>query len=254
MSDDSHRVRRAADALRWIRRPTPGDPDGAGGVINLCYNAVDRHVVAGRADETAVTGERTWSYAALLEDVAALAGALRMLGAAERSPVPLLLPAGADLTVATLACLRLGAVPHVLPVGLDAGGLAAVLDGSRPGVMLVAGGTPWREALERSEHEVGSVVVRQPSPGPAAELTEPRDLEWDFVARAGRNDPAPCARVASEEPAYAVLDGRSGEFAVEKTGRAGLLAAAGGAADGTLPALLASLVSGSVLDLAPLAR
>lgn len=55
--------------------------------LNTCFNALDRHVVRGRADQAAliydspVTGTvRTVSYAELLEEVAAFGGALRALG------------------------------------------------------------------------------------------------------------------------------------------------------------------------------
>ena len=81
-----------AGLVDWIQRPRQvldssnppfyrWFPDGT---LNTCYNALDRHVVAGRGDRAAliydspVTGtQRTYTYAELLEQVAAFAGVLR---------------------------------------------------------------------------------------------------------------------------------------------------------------------------------
>ena len=80
-------ARWAAQAKRidWFTRPEVR-ADGSdvrllGGTVNLCFNALDRHVIRGRADELAlVTDRRTYSYAQLLEQVAQLGGGLRELG------------------------------------------------------------------------------------------------------------------------------------------------------------------------------
>ena len=58
--------------IDWIHRLTA--PDGTDGTLNLCFNALDRHVVHGRADEPAIANDRQTSYARLLEDVAAFGG------------------------------------------------------------------------------------------------------------------------------------------------------------------------------------
>ena len=260
--------RRAAEtALRWIRKP---GADGQGGVLNLCYNAVDRHVIAGRSEEAALEagapgGAGAATYAGLLEEMAALAGALRMLGAAPSVPVPVLMPAGRDQVLALLACWRLGAVPHLLPADLGAADVAAGIEAIAPPVLLAAGESAWREALETAAVEVGSVVVRQPGDASHhARLSEPRDLEWDFVVKAGRSDPAPCARVAAQEPAYAELDRSGGEpgelrWDVTATGPLALAAAAyasepessrqGSSADRPALAVLAPMVAGRPLRL-----
>lgn len=203
---------RALAGVRWIRKPVAADGDDtAGGALNLCYNAIDRYVVAGRSDERVLVADeagrvRTWTYAALLEDVAAFAGALRFLGVTEGSAVPLLLPAGPELVQALLATWRLGAVAYVLPPGSEAAEVAESLVALAPPVLLTAADAPWTEALSTAAAQgaaPGSVVVRS-TPGVETALTEPRDLDWDFVVRAGRQDPAPCARRRSEDPAYAV--------------------------------------------------
>src|SRR3954462_12513067 len=67
--------------------------------LNTCFNALDRHVAKGRADQAAlvydspVTGtKRTYTYAGLLEEVAAFAGVLRGLGVAQGDRVVIYMP------------------------------------------------------------------------------------------------------------------------------------------------------------------
>src|SRR4051794_8719596 len=84
-----------AALVDWIRKPEEVLDDShppfyrwfPDATLNTCYNALDRHVAKGRADQPAlihdspVTGtKRTWTYARLLEDVAAFGGVLRGLG------------------------------------------------------------------------------------------------------------------------------------------------------------------------------
>jgi non-ribosomal peptide synthetase component F len=93
--------------LSWFRRPG----DAGAGTLNLCFNAVDRHVVRGAATETAVLdGGRTLDFARLLEDVAALAGTMHNLGVAEGTAVGVALDDDLERLLVLLACLRLGAV------------------------------------------------------------------------------------------------------------------------------------------------
>ncbi len=150
--------------IDWIHAPD---------TLNLCFNALDRHVVRGRADEPAVAGERPTSYARLLEEVAAFGGVLRAFGIGLGDTVVARLPPGRDALVALLASTRVGAI-HVL---------------DQP------------EAEESTVSVPGGVIRRS---GASA----PDDLDWDVVLRAGRTDPAPCAEVSAAAPAL-VAEGRT---------------------------------------------
>jgi non-ribosomal peptide synthetase component E (peptide arylation enzyme) len=93
--------------LSWFRRPG----EAGAGTLNLCFNAVDRHVVHGAATETAVRdGATTLDFARLLQDVAALAGTMRNLGVAPGAAVGVALDDDLERLLVLLACLRLGAV------------------------------------------------------------------------------------------------------------------------------------------------
>jgi propionyl-CoA synthetase len=216
-----------AALISWFRKPTRVlDADSApfyrwfpDGRLNTCYNALDRHVIAGRGDQPAliydspVTGtSRTITYATLLQDVAAFAGALRDLGVGQGDRVVIYMPMVPEAVVAMLACARLGAVHSVVFGGFAANELAVRIDDAQPKVVVSAscGIEPTRvveykplldRALELAGHEPSSCVVLQ-RPQAAATLVEGRDLDWNTAIRAGRANPAPCADVAATDPLY----------------------------------------------------
>jgi propionyl-CoA synthetase len=216
-----------AGLVDWIARPTRALDDSRrpfyrwypGASLNTCYNALDRHVVDGRADQPALIydspvtgGSATYSYAQLLEQVAAFAGALRALGVTKGDRVVIYMPMVPEAVVAMLACARLGAVHSVVFGGFAARELAARIDDARPKVVVAGscGIEPTRvveykplldRALELATHRPDAVVLKQRPQGPG-ELVQGRDLDWDVVMRAGRADPAECVEVAATDPLY----------------------------------------------------
>ncbi len=209
-----HPPTRALDAdrppfYRWF-------PDGT---LNTCYNALDRHVIAGHGDRAAliydspVTGsQQTFSYAELLEKVATLAGALRGFGVSAGDRVVIYLPMIPEAVIAMLACARIGAVHSVVFGGFAPQELALRIDDARPKVVLTAscGIEPARlvdykplvdRALELATHEPFAVVVKQ-RPQVEATMVEDRDYDWDLVMAAGRTAPAECVEVAATDPLY----------------------------------------------------
>jgi propionyl-CoA synthetase len=198
-----------APFYRWF-------PDGR---LNTCFNALDRHVVRGRADQpaliydSAVTGaQQTLTYAELLERVAAFAGGLRALGVGKGDRVVIYLPMIPEAVIAMLACARLGAVHSVVFGGFAAAELAVRVDDAKPVVIVSAscGIEPSRvvpykplvdRALELAEHQPSAVVVKQREQGPA-ELVAPRDVDWDAVMAAGAADPAETVPVEATDPLY----------------------------------------------------
>ncbi len=187
--------------------------------LNTCYNALDRHVVRGRADQPALIYDspvtatvRSYSYAELLEEVAAFGGALRALGVRKGDRILIYMPMIPEAVVAMLACARIGAVHSVVFGGFAANELAVRIDDVRPTVVVAAscGIEPARiveykplldRALEAAEHEPSACVVKQ-RPQAVAELIEGRDVDWDVAMRAGRTDPAACVEVAATDPLY----------------------------------------------------
>jgi len=216
-----------ASLVDWFTRPkTVLDASNApfyrwfvGGTMNTCYNALDRHVVKGRANQTAliydspVTGTvASYTYAELLEQVAAFAGALRGLGVSKGDRVVIYLPMIPEAVIAMLACARLGAVHSVVFGGFAAGELAVRIDDAEPTVIVSAscGIEPARvvpykplldRAIEIASHKPRAVIIKQRSQCEAA-LVDGRDIDWATAIKAGAGDPAPCVEVAATDPLY----------------------------------------------------
>ncbi|WP_392465822.1 propionyl-CoA synthetase [Arsenicicoccus cauae] len=216
----------AATDIDWITRPTRVLDDSRApfytwfpdGRLNVCYNALDRHVVHGRADQAAlhydspVTGSRaTYTYAELLELVSRFAGVLRDLGVTKGDRVVIYMPMVPEAVIAMLACARIGAIHSVVFGGFAPQELAARIDDAAPKVIVSAscGVEPKRvvaykpyldEAIRRAEHKPDRCVILQREQQPA-ELGE-RDLDWAEVMRPGVVQPAECVPVEASHPLY----------------------------------------------------
>src|SRR5580692_4451532 len=115
----------------------------AGGMLNTCYNCLDRHVAAGRGAQpaliwdSAMTGQVVrFTYAELTLRVAKLAGALAALGVARGDRVVIYLPMVPEAVIAMLATARLGAIHSVVFGGFAAAELAARIADARPKVIV----------------------------------------------------------------------------------------------------------------------
>ena len=212
----------AAGALDWAKAPTQGltDEDApwfADGTLNLCHNAVDRHVLAGRGDDAALIYEspvtrtqRTYSFAELQEEVARTAGMLRDLGADIGKRVIIYMPMIPQAVFAMLACARIGAVHSVVFGGFSAAELAKRIDDCEPMVLLTASCgnegakvIPYKpivdEALSIAQSPRPKVAVWQREQI-EAELSNDGDIDWQAALAAAV--PADCVSVASDHPLY----------------------------------------------------
>ncbi|MFM2041864.1 MAG: propionate--CoA ligase [Pseudomonadota bacterium] len=189
----------------------------AGGELNTCWNAVDRHVAAGRGAQPAlihdspVTGtKRTLTYADLLDQTARFAGVLRDQGVGKGDRVILYMPMVPEAVVAMLACARIGAVHSVVFGGFAPHELATRIDDAKPKVMVSAscGIEPGRivaykpmldAAIDQAEHKPDRCIILQ-RPQAKAGLIPGRDLDWaEAVAGAAAVD---CVPVAATDPLY----------------------------------------------------
>jgi propionyl-CoA synthetase len=216
----------AASAIDWITPPERVLDDSRppfyrwfpGGRLNTCYNALDRHVIGGRAEQPAliydspVTGTtRTYTYADLLALVARFAGVLRALGVEKGDRVVVYLPMVPEAVVTMLACARIGAVHSVVFGGFAPAELAARIDDARPKVVVSASCgieasrvveyKPMLDAaIERAEHKPSACVILQ-RPQAVATMGE-RDIDWATAMREGAVAPAECVPVAATDPLY----------------------------------------------------
>jgi propionyl-CoA synthetase len=215
----------AAKRIDWYREPTvvldASNPPFyrwfSDGIMNTCFNAVDRHVRDGRADQpaliydSAVTGTvRTYTYRRLLDEIARFGGVLRSLGVGAGDRVIIYMPMIPEAVVAMLACARIGAVHSVVFGGFAAHELAMRIDDAAPKVVVCAscGIEVSRvveykpildRAIELSQHKPGRCVLVQ-RPQAEAALVEGRDLDWERAMADAQ--PVGCVPVAATDPLY----------------------------------------------------
>jgi len=216
-----------AQRLDWFTAPTVGGEwayDSVAirwfedGTLNLCHNAVDRHLPL-HADRTALIFEpddpaaasRTLTYGELHREVLRMANALKALGVSRGDRVTLYLPMILEGVVAMLACARLGAVHSVVFGGFSPEALAGRIEdcGSRFVVTAdegLRGGkhVPLKAnvdaALGLAAHVtdvVGVLVVRHT--GGAITMREGRDHWLDDLAS---DADVPCEVMGAEDPLF----------------------------------------------------
>src|SRR6266498_3926328 len=195
--------REAAQDIDWIEPPKQVfDPHAGiygcwftGGVCNTCWNAVDRHVLSGRGEQTAIIYDsplagqkRTISYHRLQVETQVLAAILRNLGVAKGDRVVLYMPMVPEAVIGMLACARIGAVHSVVFGGFAANELATRIDDAKPKVILSAscGLEVGRivkykplldEAIRLARHKPEACLILQ-RPQEEAALVAGRDHDW----------------------------------------------------------------------------
>ena len=220
----------AAEAIDWFEKPKAAfDPKAGiygrwfpGGVCNTCFNAVDRHVDAGRGDQTAIIydsplagAKRAITYHRLMTETQVLAAMLRDLGVALGDRVILYMPMVPEAVIAMLACARIGAVHSVVFGGFAARELATRIDDATPKVILSAscGLEPGRivhykplldEAIALSQHKPAACLILQ-RPQAEASLVAGRDHDWAATrdhALVHARSVYDCVPVAATDPLY----------------------------------------------------
>jgi len=224
LSDPTEFWGEAAKLVKWDKTPKVILDDSnvplyrwfSDGMLNTCYNALDRHVIDGRADQPAVIHESAitdkssiLTYAQMLEKTARFAGALRMAGVEKGDRVVIYMPMVPEALIAMLACARLGAVHSVVFGGFAPAELAARIDDAKPKVIVSAscGLEPSRiveykpmldESITLATHKPNRCIILQREQHPV-ELG-PLDMDWkDAMAMA---EPAECVSVAATDPLY----------------------------------------------------
>jgi propionyl-CoA synthetase len=189
----------------------------AGGRLNTCFNALDRHVEGGRADQPAliydspVTGTSgAFTYRELRDAVATFAGVLAERGVERGDRVIVYMPMVPEAAIAMLACARIGAIHSVVFGGFAANELASRIEDAQPKVVVSAscGIEPGRvvaykplldAAVDLVDSKPAFCVILQ-RPALAAELDARRDVDWqEAVASA---EPVGCVPVEATDPLY----------------------------------------------------
>ena len=215
----------AAEAIDWVEPWKHVLDDSrapmyrwfSGARLNTCYNALDRHVERGRADQVALiydspaTGTtKSFTYRELRDQVAKLAGVLLEQGVQRGDRVLIYMPMVPEAVMAMLACARIGAIHSVVFGGFAAHELANRIEHAKPKVVITAS----------CGIEIGRVVAYKPLLDSAidmvhskpercivlqrqmleADLGPDRDLDWEEVMATAM--PADCVPVEALDPLY----------------------------------------------------
>jgi propionyl-CoA synthetase len=193
----------------------------AGGVVNTCFNAVDRHVKAGRADQLAIIYDSpltnqitTLTYAQLLQEVETLGAVMQDFGVAKGDRVVIYMPMVPEAVIAMLACARIGAIHSVVFGGFAAKELATRIDDAKPKLIFSAscGIEPGRtvqykplldEAIRLASFKPETCIILQ-RPQQGCDLVSGRDHDWaslrEKALAAGKR--AACVPVLATDPLY----------------------------------------------------
>ncbi|MDG1155452.1 MAG: propionyl-CoA synthetase [Paracoccaceae bacterium] len=215
----------AAEAIDWDKKPSkalfadraPLYEWFSDSMVNTCYNAVDRHVFNGRADQKAIIYDSPMTdtkysitFAELLEKVASLAGALSSKGISKGDRVIIYMPMIPEGIISMLACARIGAIHSVVFGGFASNELAVRIDDAKPKAIIAAscGLEPNRvveykplidRAIELAHYRPKTVIIFQRAQC-KAKLVNGRDYDWEHIQN--KVEKAPCVSVEGSHPAY----------------------------------------------------
>ncbi len=190
-------------------------------MCNTCYNALDRHVLAGRNDQAALiydspvsNSKQTFTYGRMLSEVQLLGAMLRDFGVNKGDVVIIYMPMVPEAVFAMLACARIGAIHSVVFGGFAAKELATRIDDAKPKVILSASCgiegarvIPYKplldEAISLAKHKPPTCMILQ-RPQCEATLRAGRDHDWRKTWEHAVNfaKTSECVPVLATDPLY----------------------------------------------------
>jgi acetyl-CoA synthetase len=205
---------------KWTRVLDDDDPPFykwfTGGTLNVSYNCLDRHVIAGRGERVAFHWrgeegqERDITYAALLAEVERFASALKDLGVEPGDVVGIYLPMIPEVVVAMLACARIGAPHNVVFGGFAAEAVRERMEFSQAKVLITVDGAarkgrtaPVKDRVDEVMGDLESLekIVVVQSKGTPCQMQEGRDVFYEEIVAAA--DPVcPAEPLDAEHPLY----------------------------------------------------
>jgi propionyl-CoA synthetase len=189
-----------------------------GGLTNLCYNAVDRHLaergdqIALAAVSTEIEQERTYTFKELHAEVNRMAAILKDNGVTKGDRVLIYMPMIAEACFAMLACARIGAVHSVVFGGFASHSLAARIDDAQPKMIISADagmrmgkGVPYKplldEAIVLAESKPAKVLIVNRGLTPYTPVAG-RDLDFAAEREKHLNAQVPVEWVDATHPSY----------------------------------------------------
>ncbi len=189
-------------------------PDGK---LNTCFNALDRHVENGHADQIALIYDspvtdtiKRISYRELRDLTANFAGVLSEQGVSKGDTVIIYMPMVPEAVIAMLACARLGAIHSVVFGGFASNELATRINDAQPKVIVSAScGIEVNRVIEykplldaaiaSASHKPEACIILQRSQC-KADLVEGRDVDWQVASASAQA--VDCVSVNATDPLY----------------------------------------------------
>ncbi len=213
------------DLIEWVQKPQIALADDMNGierwypdgVLNTCYNAIDRHVEAGRGDQVAIyydspvtNTKKSVTYSQLKEQVSRFAGGLASLGVGTGDRVIIYMPMVPEAVTAMLACARIGAIHCVVFGGFAPNELASRLSDAAPKVIVTSTcGIEISKVLEYMPIVNEAIALSDRKPDHVVVLERPqvtfkpkidRDITWSNLMTTAH--PVDCVPVSATHPLY----------------------------------------------------
>ena len=189
-----------------------------GGLTNLCYNAVDRHL-AERGDQIALVAvstetdiEKAYTFKELHAEVNRMAAILKANGVGKGDRVLIYMPMIAEASFAMLACARIGAIHSVVFGGFASHSLASRIEDATPKMIISAeagmrGGkaVPYKplldEAIALSSYKPAKVLIVNRGLTEFV-MVDGRDLDYTAERLAHMNAEVPVEWVDATHTSY----------------------------------------------------
>jgi len=187
------------------------------GKLNICHNAVDRHVAAGKGDNLALIFEpddpasptRHITYAELQREVIRMANTLKKMGVTKGDRVTIYMPMVPEGAYAMLACARIGAIHSVIFGGFSPDAIAGRVEDCKSDWIVTADEglrgskkVPLKGNVDAALEKVSAkavLVVRHT--GGDVSMTGGRD-HWYHELSADVSDECPCEPMGAEDPLF----------------------------------------------------
>lgn len=213
-----------------------------GAKTNIAYNAVDRHVEAGKGAKTAILWEdetgrsRKYTYLELFKEVNKMANALKSLGVGKGDRVAMYMPNIPEIAISMLACAKIGAMHSVVYAGYSAMALTDRIQDAQAKVLITADGSFRRGKVINLKDVVDKAVANCPTVQKVIvvknneqpiNFNAAKDV-WYHELIKDKSEEAKCEEMDAEDPAFVLYT--SGTTAKPK----GIVHAVGGYMVGVL--------------------
>lgn len=186
----------------------------SGGVSNVAWNLLDRHLRHGADNRLALIWEgedfavRFYTYRMLYHEVNKFANVLKSFGLRKGDPVAIFLPNLVETIVALLACYRLGLIFNTIFSGFSAHALRSRLENFNPSLIVTADGAfrrgrilPLKEKVDEAIQGLDTVrtvvVVRRTNA--SVKMKTGRDWWWDDLMKESPLE-CPAEPIEANEP------------------------------------------------------